>query len=105
MRLHLIELDDLMETFLTVFYVHDAYLASQDPSFLQRAIDLIVKPFARVGLETNVKKTQAMICTTPGRIRIQLPTASYYMLVCVGAGYRQPVGQVGRSNAFIAKSI
>jgi hypothetical protein len=62
--------------FFAVFYVDDAYLASRDPVFLQRAIDLIVELFARVGLKTNVQKTQAMICT-PGRIRIQLPSDSY----------------------------
>ncbi len=59
------ESDHLMETFFAVFYVDDAYLASRDPAFLQRAIDLIVKLFARIGLETNVGKSQAMICT-PG---------------------------------------
>jgi hypothetical protein len=51
--------------FFAVFYVDDAYLALRDPVFLQRAIDLIIKLFARIGLETNVQKTQAMICT-PG---------------------------------------
>ena len=73
------ESDHLMDTFFAVFYVDDAYLASRDPEFLQRAIDLIVELFARVGLETNVTKTQAMICT-PGRIRIQLPSDSYARL-------------------------
>ena len=35
--------------------------------------------FARVGLETNVSKTQTMVCT-PGRIRTQLPADSYRRL-------------------------
>jgi hypothetical protein len=52
------------------------YLASWDPEFLQQVLDILVNLFARVGLETNVKKTQMMICT-PGRIQTQLPTASY----------------------------
>ena len=66
----------IMATFFAIFYVDDMYLASRDPEFLQQALDVLVNLFARVGLETNVKKTQTMICT-PGRIRTQLPTASY----------------------------
>ena len=65
-----------MATFFTIFYVDDAYLASRDPDFLQRALDVLVDLFTWVGLETNVKKTQTMICT-PGRICTQLPMASY----------------------------
>ena len=68
--------DHLMATFFAIFYVDNAYLASRDPDFLQLALDILVSLFARVGLETNVSKTQAMICT-PGRIRTQLPEASY----------------------------
>jgi hypothetical protein len=67
---------ELMAAFFAIFYVDDAYLASRDPEFLQRALDILVDLFARVGLETNVKKTQTMICT-PRRIRTQLPAASY----------------------------
>ena len=66
----------LMATLFAIFYVDDAYLASRDPDFLQRVLNVLVDLFAWVGLETNVKKTQAMTCT-PGRIRTQLPTASY----------------------------
>jgi hypothetical protein len=66
----------LMATFFTIFYVDDAYLASRDPEFLQRALDILVNLFVRVGLETNTKKTQTMICM-PRRIRTQLLTASY----------------------------
>jgi hypothetical protein len=70
------KIDRLMATFFAIFYVDDAYLASRDPDFLQRALNVIVGLFARVGLETNAQKTQAMICT-PRRIRIQLPEDSY----------------------------
>jgi hypothetical protein len=70
------ELDDLMSTFFSIFYVDDAYLALRDAEFLQRALDLLVSLFERVGLETNTSKTQTMICTS-GRIRTQLPTDSY----------------------------
>jgi hypothetical protein len=66
----------LMATFLAIFYVNDAYLASRNPDFLQRALDVLVDLFVRVDLEANAKKTQTMICT-PGGIRTQLPTESY----------------------------
>ena len=70
------ELDEMMSTLLAIFYVDDAYIASRDPIFLQRAIDGLVSAFECDGLETNIKKTQAMTCT-PGTIRLQLPTKSY----------------------------
>jgi hypothetical protein len=70
------ELDEMIETLFTIFYVDDAYIASRDPVFLQRAIDGLVSTFKRVGLETNTKKTQAMTCT-PGTIHLQLPADSY----------------------------
>jgi hypothetical protein len=73
------EIDHLMATFFAIFYVDDAYLASHDPEFLQRALDVIVGLFSRVGLETNAQKMQTMICT-PGRICIQLPEDSYARL-------------------------
>ncbi len=59
-----------------IFYVDDTYLALRDPKFLQLALDILVNLFARVGLKTNTKKTQTMICT-PGRIQTQLLAASY----------------------------
>jgi hypothetical protein len=58
---------ELMATFFVIFYVDDAYLASRDPKFLQREVTILVNLFARVGLETNVKKTHTIICTL-GRI-------------------------------------
>jgi hypothetical protein len=73
------ELDDLMLTFFAIFYVDDVYLASRDAEFLQRALDILVSLFEKVGLETNTSKMQTMICT-PGRIRTQLPTKSYRQL-------------------------
>ncbi len=70
------KINRLMATFFAIFYVDDAYLASHDPDFLQRALDVIVGLFACIGLKTNAQKTQTMICT-PGRIHIQLPEDSY----------------------------
>ena len=37
-------------------------IASQDPKFLQQAIGILANTFNHVGLETNTKKTQAMLC-------------------------------------------
>ncbi len=59
-----------------VFYVKDGYIASCDAEFLQEALNILVKTFKHIGLTTNTKKTQAMVCT-PGKIRVQLPTDSY----------------------------
>jgi hypothetical protein len=59
-----------------VFYINDGYIASRKAEFLQEALDILVKTFKQVGLATNMKKTQAMICT-PGKIRVQLPMDSY----------------------------
>ncbi len=61
---------------ITIFYINDTYLASQDAGFLQHALTLLVDLFQQVGLQTNTSKTQTMICTL-GRIQTQLPTKSY----------------------------
>jgi hypothetical protein len=59
-----------------VFYVNDGYIASRNAEFLQEALNILVETFKLVGLATNTKKTQAMICT-PGKVRVQLPTHCY----------------------------
>ncbi len=73
------EQEALLETLFAIFYVDDGYIASRDPVFLQQAMDILVATFKRVGLETNTKKTQAMVCT-PGKIWIQLPTDLYRLM-------------------------
>jgi hypothetical protein len=90
------ELAELMLTFFEIFYVDDAYLALRDAEFLQRALDLLVSLFGRVGLETNVSKTQTMICT-PGRIRTQLRL--FRTGGCNVAASLQPNGTRGMSSA------
>ncbi len=70
------ELAVLTATFLAIFYINDAYLASRDAGFLQHALTLLVDLFQQVGLQTNTSKMQTMICT-PGWIRTQLPTELY----------------------------
>jgi hypothetical protein len=66
----------LTATFFAIFYVDNAYLASQDAGFLQHVLALLFNLFQQVGLQTNTSKMQTMICT-PGRIWTQLPTKSY----------------------------
>ena len=70
------ELDEIMETRFAIFYMDDTYIASRDSVFLQKATEGLVTTFERVGLETIIKKTQAMTCT-PDNIRLQLPNESY----------------------------
>ena len=70
------ELDLLMAAFFAIFYVDNAYLTTRDPNFLQAALNSLASLFECVGLETNVKKMQAMICT-PGQISTQLLTDSF----------------------------
>ncbi len=66
----------LTSTFFAIFYVDKAYLASWDSGFLQHALTLLVNLFQKVGLRTNISKTQTMICTL-GWIWTQLPTKLY----------------------------
>ena len=68
----------LWELFV-IFYVDDGYIASRDPDFLQRALNMLVEIFQRTGLETNIKKTQAMVCT-PGMIWVQLSQDLYRLM-------------------------
>ncbi|KAL9183027.1 hypothetical protein ACHAXT_004814 [Thalassiosira profunda] len=68
---------ELMRTILAICYADDAFLASRDPEELQRALDILVELFDRVGLRTNTTKTQAMICI-PGKIRTRLSSDSYF---------------------------
>ena len=70
------ELDNLMAAFFAIFYANDAYLTLRDAEFLQCALDIIIELFAWVGLQTNTKKMQTMICTL-GRICTQLPAETY----------------------------
>jgi hypothetical protein len=73
------EVAEYMATFFAIFYVNDAFLASQDAGFLQHALTLLVDLFEWLGLQANTSKTQTMICT-PAGIRTQLPSESYHRM-------------------------
>ncbi len=80
------DLDECTAGLFAVFYINDGYIASCGVEFLQEALNILVKTFKCVGLATNTKKTQAMVCT-PGRIQVQLPSDSYkHMHKGVAAG-------------------
>ncbi len=70
------ELSEMMDTLFAIFYLDNVYIAAWDPVCLQRAVDGLVSTFEHVGLETNITKTKAMICT-PGKIRLQLSADLY----------------------------
>ena len=65
-----------MREVLAIFYADDGMIASRLPVPLQRAMDKLVELFERVGLRTNTKKLQTMICV-PGSIRTRLTSQSY----------------------------
>jgi hypothetical protein len=59
----------------------DAYLALRDPAFLQQAMDVLLDIFKLMGLETNTKEMQAMVCM-PSKIWIQLLAKSFCQIWC-----------------------
>ena len=61
---------------VSIFYADDGLIASRDHKTLQLAIDLLTGLFDRVGLETNTKKTEAMVFL-PGKIRTSLSETAY----------------------------
>ncbi len=86
----------LTATFFAIFYVDNAYLASQNTVFLHHALTLLINFFQRVGLQTYTSKMQTMICT-PGRIQTQLPTKLYHQIHA--AGSQLPNGTPAMCNA------
>ena len=61
---------------VSIFYADNGLIAARDPEVLQTAIDLLTGLFDRVGLQTNTKKTEAMVFL-PGRVRTSLSEAVY----------------------------
>ena len=48
-----------------VFYADDGRILGQDHEWVQDALSITVAMFCRMGLETNLENTKAMVCT-PG---------------------------------------
>jgi hypothetical protein len=59
---HQLQIENLAETVGAIFYADDGHLYSTNADALQRATDLIVKLFERMGLQANPNKTKAMVC-------------------------------------------
>jgi hypothetical protein len=72
------EEDKLFKMMVTFFaiYVDNAYLASQDPGFLQHMLDILVNLIERVSPQMNTSKMQTMICMLR-QIQMQLLMESY----------------------------
>ncbi len=66
----------ILHLFLVLFCADDAFLTCQDHKRLQEAWDVLVWLFERMGLLTNMDKTQAIIYI-PGKIRMRLSLCSY----------------------------
>ena len=71
------EVRELIRRLVALFYADDGFIATRDPALLDEALAILVDLFERVGLRTNTKKTEVMICT-PGKIRTRLSDTSYY---------------------------
>jgi Reverse transcriptase (RNA-dependent DNA polymerase) len=70
-------------------YVDDTSLGSQDPVWLQNSLQFLTECFARVGLSTNIDKTEAMVCI-PRSLRTHHSSAGYRRrLAGHGDNYRQ----------------
>ena len=46
------------------FYANDGRIAGQDRKWVQDTLTKIVSMFHRMGLDTNLKKTKSIVCTT-----------------------------------------
>ncbi len=57
------DLAKCIEGLFAVLYVNNEYIASCNAEFLQGTLNILVKTFKWGGLATNMKKTQAIICT------------------------------------------
>ena len=73
------EREAMLRELFAIFYMDDGHIASRDPDFLQRVLDMLVEIFRQMGLETNTKKTQAMVCTL-WRIWVQLSQDLYQLM-------------------------
>jgi len=87
------DLTGRIKAIFAIFYVDDGYIALKDAEFLQEALDILVETLKRVGLTTNTKKMQVMVCTLE-KIRVQLLMDSYKHLregVAAGEESKQTV--------------
>jgi hypothetical protein len=71
---HQLESENLSDKVRAVFFADDGHIYSNDAEALQRALEIIVQLFERMGLQTNPTKTKAMVCApNPTVTRICTP--------------------------------
>ncbi len=68
-----------VEGFIALFYADNALVASRYPELLQTSVDVLTELFEKVGLLTNTKKTQTMVCV-PGKVRVWLSMSSFHCM-------------------------
>ena len=59
-----------------VFYADNVWIMGRDTDWVQEELEIIVDMFRRVGMEKNLDKMKAMICTQ-GLIWVQIREAMY----------------------------
>jgi hypothetical protein len=62
---------------IVAFFVDDGLVGSQDPIWLQSALDILVTLFEGIGLRMNPDKTKVMTCVS-GNIRVAHTEAAYH---------------------------
>jgi hypothetical protein len=76
-----LELEGIADVIRATFYADDGHIYSTNATALQRATDILVDLFTRMGLKTNAMKTKAMICAPPpSTTRISSPAYQRRML-------------------------
>jgi hypothetical protein len=76
-----LEVEGIADEIRATFYADDGHIYSNDATALQRAVDILVELFERMGLNTNASKTKAMICAPlPSTTRISSPAYRRRML-------------------------
>ena len=61
---------------LSVFYTGDGWIAGKEHIWVQDALTLTVEMLLRVGLNTNLEKTKALVCN-PGYMWVKWSEAAY----------------------------
>jgi retron-type reverse transcriptase len=71
-----LESEELSDKVRANFYADDSHIYSNNADALQRAVEIIIKLFERMGLNTNPTKTKAMVCA-PSLSITRISTPAY----------------------------
>ncbi len=72
-----------VEGFIALFYANNVLVASRYLELLQHPIDVLTELFEQVGLLTNTKKTQTMVCV-PCKVQELLSLVAGQIPFCKG---------------------